>query len=735
MGMVPLGLFFYFAGFIPQIAGGQSVYRVYDWVPSLGVSLNLNLDGLSMIFALMITGIGALVFFYTSHYLKGQAHLDRFYGYLSMFMASMLGLVLADNLLAIFVFWELTTVMSFYLIGYLNNDDKSRRAAMISLAVTGFGGMALFGGFLLLGFVAEDYSITALLRSGTDFTGDALYPMIVVLIFGGAFTKSAQFPFHFWLGRAMAAPTPVSTYLHSATMVKAGVYVLLRLTPVLGGDALWNETLMAVGAVTMVYAAVHTIFRTDLKSILAYSTVSALGILVFLAGLGTEKAFLAAIVFVMVHAIYKAGLFLVVGGIDKATGTREAPRLRGLAKYMWPVAIAGFLLALTNSGIPPTLGFVGKDLIYESTLGYDVTPWLLTGLSITTNAFLLYAGFVVGVRPFFGKRDPKESEPNPVHPLLWAPPLILAASGLFFGLFPATLQSTLVEPALAVFGGFEPIHLQLWHGFNLILLLSAVTIGVGLALYFIVRPSNAMAAIAKKVDFAAPESLIGVGTLAFMRIAQFWTRLFQNGYLRYYVITIMLFFIGITGYRLVLESNIYVDFQDLRHITIYEFGVLLIMIVSVLVTVFSKSRLTAVAAMGVLGYAICLVFIFYGAPDLAMTQFAIDTLTVILFVLVLYRLPRYLILSDIRSRWRDGIVSLAFGTLITLVSLEVLSSTTNRELSEYYAKNAYTLAHGKNVVNVILVDFRGTDTMVEITVLTIAAIGVYGLLKLHIKHR
>lgn len=731
--VVPIGLFVYFSMQIPQIIEEGSIFRSYSWVSSMGVDLNFNLDGLSLIFALMITGVGSMVFIYTSAYMQGNAQLDRFYGYLGMFMAAMLGLVLSDNVITIFIFWELTTIVSFFLIGYNTHDKESRKAAMMSLGITGFGGMLLLGGFILMGSIGGTYSIHEMLNSGMVFSDNMYYPLILFFIIGAAFTKSAQFPFHFWLPLAMKAPTPVSTYLHSATMVKAGIYLFFRLSPLLGDDPAWNNTLMLFGGITMVYGAWHTVFRTDLKSILAYSTISALGILTFLIGLGTEAAFLAALIFIMVHALYKATLFLVAGSIDKATGTRDILRLRGLGKFMIPVAIAGILAAISNAGIPPSFGFLGKDLIYEATLGANGTVVLLTGAAILTNVLLLYAGFVVGIKPFMGKRTDPDITVKKLSPAIWIPGLILGVMSIIFGIFPV-LGESLARPALtAIFPGSLDFHLKLWHGFNTILLLSGITIASGVLLYLFIQPSNQKVRFIAKADFISPQVIIQRISQGFLQLSVYWTRFFNSGYLGYYVITVMVFVIGIVGYELVAVLHVKVDFSQLKEVTFYEMSTILIMVAGIMVTVFSSSRLAAIAALGVLGYAICIIFVFYGAPDLAMTQFSIDTLTVILFVLIIFRLPKYKVLSGLRSRIRDGVVALAFGTLITLLILEVLAQPVNRELSEYYADNAYLLAKGKNVVNVILVDFRGIDTMVEITVLAIAAIGVFSLLKLEIK--
>lgn len=732
--LLPAGLFAYFCTFIPDIAAGKTVYESYSWVPSMGVDLNFNLDGLALIFALMISGIGSLVFIYTSNYLKGDAYIDRFYAYLSMFMAAMLGLVLSDNLVAIFVFWELTSIMSYFLIGYKNEDRESRRSAMIALAVTGIGGMFLFAGVLAMGMVAGTYSFQEILSSGVAFQEHALYPIILFFVFGGAFTKSAQFPFHYWLPGAMRAPTPVSTYLHSATMVKAGIYILLRFSPALGNHAYWSDTLMLVGGITMVYSAYQALFRTDLKGILAYTTIAALGLLTFLIGIGTEAALLAALVFILVHAFYKATLFLVAGIIDHQTGTRDVTRLRGLGKFMLPVALASALAALSHAGIPPTFGFIGKELIYESTLEIDSLSILLTVVAIATNVFLVYAGFVAGIRPFLGKLPPALGKVKMPSALLWVPALILGIACLFFGLFPGFIESALARPALASlgFGSFN-FHLKLWHGFNTVFILSLITMGAGLVLYFSLKPSHKLEAAIAKLDTISPQSLSLLAGKGFRQFSLSWTRLFQSGFLRYYVIVIMGFLVVLTGYNTLTETNLVIPDNAFADLTIYGVITLVIMVVSIGFAVFSSSRLAAVAALGVLGYAISLIFVFYSAPDLAMTQFSIDTLTVILFVLVLYRLPKYLKLSDMRSRIRDMILALIFGALITTLALEVLSQPIYRETSKFYAENAYELAKGKNVVNVILVDFRGIDTMVEITVLVIAAIGVFGLMKLRLK--
>jgi multicomponent Na+:H+ antiporter subunit A len=732
--LIPAGLFAYFASFIPKISSGEIISKTYQWVPSFGVDLSFKLDGLSLLFSLMITGIGFLVFAYTASYLRGHKYLDRFYGYLSLFMAAMLGLVLSDNLISLFVFWELTSISSFFLIGFNNTNPASRKSALTALGITGFGGFSLLAGALLLGSISGTYSISEMLSMKEAIAGSEYYILAVVFIFVAAFTKSAQFPFHFWLPGAMKAPTPVSTYLHSATMVKAGIYLLMRFTPVLGDQEFWNTTLIIVGGITMVYSAVHALFRTDLKGILAYSTISALGILVFLIGLGTKYAFLAASVFIIVHALYKATLFLVTGIIDHQAGTRDVTKLAGLRKIMMPVAIAGILAAISSAGIPPTIGFLGKELTYEASMHAETLTIVIVIAIVLTKILLLWAGFVAGIKPFTGKLPEAHKDVKAPDFLMWAPAIILAVLGVLFGIFPMLIESALVKPVVSSLGeDASDYHLALWQGFNTVLLLSGITIAVGILLYFFLKPSAKLENRIGKLEFISPKSLTEKGTHYFSVFSAFWTNVFQNGYLRNYVTTIVLFLVVLVGYVMFGNPTVLIDYRQLSEVTAYELAVVIILIAGVFYTVFTKSRLAAVAAMGVVGLAICLIFVFYSAPDLAMTQFSIDTLTVILFVLVLYRLPKYLSLSDYKMRIRDGVLSLALGTVICLLALQVLAEPTNTEVGDFYAKNAYILAKGKNVVNVILVDFRGTDTLMEIAVLSISAIGVFGLLKLRLK--
>jgi multicomponent Na+:H+ antiporter subunit A len=728
---LPLSLFIYFLQFLGEIKFRGHILFRFEWVPSIGIDLSFRLDGLSLLFALMITGIGSLVFAYTAYYLKGQQYLDRFYGYLSMFMASMLGVVLSDNLMTMFIFWELTSISSYFLIGFNNADPDSRKSALTALSITGFGGLVMLSGIILLQAVGGSYSFTELLNSSEIIKNSTSYAWIIALFFVGAFTKSAQFPFHFWLPGAMKAPTPVSTYLHSATMVKAGIYLLARFTPLLGDTFWWNSTLITVGAVTMVYAAIHSVLRVDLKSILAYSTISALGILVFLIGIGTEKALLGAGIFILAHALYKAALFLITGIIDHETGSRDVSKLAGLKQVMMPVAVAGFIAALSSAGVPLLLGFISKEVMYEATLQFGDWAIILTVLAVLTKILLLVAGFWAGIKPFTGSLPAEFGNAKLPSPLLWVPPLLLGILSLGFGAFPALIEQSLIQPVFSSISGNDTIiQLKLWHGFNLVLVLSIFTLVSGGALYWFLKPSKDLFQKTVRFEAISPQRIIEGGGKLFGSFAGIWTGFFQNGYLRNYVITILAFLTLLMAYRLFGEVDIYIDWDQISNVSHYEIIVVVLMIISIFFAISTNSRTTAIVALGVVGFANCLFFLIYSAPDLAMTQFSIDTLTVLLFMLVLVKLPKNKQYSSKSIKMRDALLSTMFGTLIAILTLEVFEEPSSSEVSKYFADNAYLLAKGRNVVNVILVDYRGFDTMIETVVLVIAAAGVFSLMKL-----
>ncbi|WP_104383874.1 putative monovalent cation/H+ antiporter subunit A [Sphingobacterium sp. HMA12] len=735
LAFLPVLLFLYFTKFVVPIGQGSYFVQSTAWVPSLGINLDFKLDGLSLLFTLLITGIGACIFFYANAYLKGHKYIDRFFGYLCLFMSAMLGLVLSDNMLLLFIFWELTSISSFFLIGFNNDQEDSRKSAMTALSITGLGGFFLLAGFVLMGNIAGTYNISELVDKVSLIQQHPLFPLIFGLVALGAITKSAQFPFHFWLPGAMKAPTPVSAYLHSATMVKAGIYLLARFSPILGGNPIWMYSLMIIGGITMLYAAFHSLFRTDLKGVLAYSTISALGILVFLLGLGSKEAVIAASAFILVHALYKAALFLITGIIDHETGTRDLTLLRGLRRVLPPVAIAGFLAALSSAGVPLTFGFIGKDLIYDATLQSDSQLFLyLTAAAVLTNILLVSAGFMAGIKPFIGKLPEQFANVHLPYKSMWIPPLLLAILGGIFGCIPGFVGDWISGPtANSILAKQEVFHLKIWHGFNLILLLSAITILVGTLVFISNTPSHKKLAWIATFEKISPANILNACAHEIELFSAFFTAKMHNGYLRSYLLKIILFAELLIGYQLYLGGPLHIKWDTLSPVSFYEVTTVCILVGAIVLTIRTSSRLTAVVATSVVGYAICLIFVFYSAPDLAMTQFTIDTLTVVLFVLVLFKLPSFLNLANRRTVIRDAVVAIIFGILLSMVALRVLHEPTTTNISDFYGDYAYVLAKGKNVVNVLLVDFRGFDTMFEIVVLSIAALGVYSLLKLRLK--
>ncbi len=727
--LVPVSMFVYLLTMMPQVSNGDTIIVSHTWFKSFNINLSFIVDGLSITMGLIVSGIGAIIVFYASGYLKGHKKLARFYAYLLFFMTSMFGVVLSNNIISLFIFWELTSVSSYLLIGFNHEQERSRYASLQALLVTGGGGLALMAGLILLGNVAGTYTISELLHLNPVITGHGLYIPILILILLGAFTKSAQFPFHFWLPNAMEAPTPVSAYLHSATMVKAGVFLLARLNPALSGPEIWHTILLSFGAVTMLMGAAMAIGQNDLKRILAYTTISALGIMVFLIGLGTNFAITAALTFLVVHAMYKGGLFLVAGAIDHETGTRDIRKLGGLFKLLPLVGIGAVLAALSYAGIPPFFGFIAKELIYEAAYNAPLNPYLLLGAAILTNMFLVATAIMVGVKPFFGayKETPKHPHHAPLS--LWIGPVILGSLGVIFGVVAFIPDTYLIAPAtLSVFAS-EGTKLYLWHGFNIILFFSFLTLLGGLAFYKLSSYIKKHMKLFNKVAAIGPEELYKKLLQGMLTFAKAQISFFQNGYLRHYFMWILGFFVGLIVLTVFSFDLLPFIKFNLIDIEFYEALVVFIMFFAAFAAIASKSVLASVAALGIVGYGIALIFTFYSAPDLAMTQFSIETLTVILLVFIVYNVPKFTDISPRKTKIRDIAISATVGLCVTLLLLIVLNSPADAKISDYFLDNSYLEAHGRNVVNVILVDFRALDTMGEITVLAIAAIGVYTLLK------
>lgn len=735
LALVPLGMFVYLVPSIGPVSKGEVLLLGYQWFPGLGINLNFMVDGLSLTFALIVSGIGAIIVFYASGYLHGHKKEGRFYGYLLFFMTAMMGVVLSDNILALFVFWELTSISSYLLIGFNHETDRSRYAALQALLVTGGGGLALMVGLLIMGTIGGSFNISELLGQSTAIVNHAYYLPLLILILVGAFTKSAQFPFHFWLPNAMEAPTPVSAYLHSATMVKAGVFLLARLNPVLSGTDIWHISLMLFGGLTMLMGAAMAIGQNDLKRILAYTTVSALGIMVFLIGMGGKYAVTAAMTFLVVHSMYKGGLFLVAGAIDHETGTRDIRKLSGLKTYLPLIFLGALLAAFSYSGIPPFLGFVAKELIYEATAHFQLHPVLLTSVAVLTNMLLVATAIMVGVKPFFGKYIETPKHPHRAPLTLWLGPVLLGVLGLALGVVPSLISKGLIAPAVGAVSLMESAKLTLWHGFNFVLLLSVLTLAGGIGLYFLSFVVKKQMAFFDKLAQFGPEAWYKFLLNGMIRFAGKQTAFFQDGYLRHYFYWILSFFIGLVVFTIIHKNLLGFLQVDFSNIYFYEALIVIIMLLAAYGAIVSKTVLSSVAALGVVGYGVALIFAFFSAPDLALTQFSIETLTVILLVLIAYHVPRFSKISTKRNTQRDAVISIASGITITLLVLLVLNMPPDSKISTYFLENSYVEAHGRNVVNVILVDFRVLDTMGEIVVLALAAIGVYTLLKFRASER
>lgn len=722
---IPLGLFGWFVLQIGPVASGQTLQASFAWLPSLGIALSFHLDGLGLLFALLITGIGALVLLYASSYLHGHTDLGRFNGFILAFMAAMLGTVLAGDLITLFIFWELTGLCSFLLIGFDYQQEESRRAAFQALLVTGAGGLALLAGIILLGQSVGSSDLTTILNSGDLLRSHNLYLPILLLMLAGAFTKSAQFPFHFWLPGAMAAPTPVSAYLHSATMVKLGIFLLARFSPVLGGTDSWLICLTTVGGITLLLGAVKAILRTDLKQILAWSTVSALGMLTLLLGLGTPLATTAAMLLLAVHALYKSSLFLTAGAVDHGSGTRDIRRLGGLGHSMPQVALAAGLAALSMAGMLPLAGFIAKELFYEATLQAPYSPWLTTAVAFLGNSLTVAAALLAGYLPFYGTLKDTELHPHQVDLRLWLPPLLPALLGLLIGFFPAAFGRLLLAPAVArVAGRPVPVDLALWHGFNPMLLISVITLGSGLALFSLRNYFQ----LQDRTPAWDTEQLYDLLLAGLPKTADIITSYLQNGRLRYYLMTVTGTAVTLMAVTLFTSSTGTMDLPKPDG-SLHEWLTAVIILSGALMATMTDSRLAAVAALGVVGYGVALIYILFGAPDLAMTQFCIETLSIILFVLVLHKLPRFALLSSTSARLRDMVVALGIGSVMTILVWRAVSQPLIPSLSSWFMEQSLPAGHGRNVVNVILVDFRALDTLGEITVLAVAALGVYAMLK------
>ena len=725
LAIVPAALTAYF-GFVYRLVSTTGAFTVTcPWAPGLGLSLSFHFDGLGLFFATLITAIGTLIVLYAAEYLERHADAGKFYVSLFAFMGSMLGVVLADNVLALFVFWELTGFTSYLLIGFEHERADARRAALQALLVTAAGGLALFAAGILISNRTGTASLSDLRAAGSPLVGDPAYVALVVLILFAACTKSAQFPFHFWLPNAMQAPTPVSAYLHSATMVKAGVYLIARMTPLLGGTAVWSDSLIVIGAVTMVGASYRAVQETDLKRILAYSTIGALGILMLLLGIGTPQAIAAALVYLLAHACYKGALFLVAGAIEHETGTRDVRSLRGLARAMPGTAAAGMLAGASMAGVPLFFGFIAKEQLYESVSAVSLSglpAWTLLTAAVVSSMLLGSVSLIAGVSPFIGPQTSDRVRFDaPV--LLWASPLILAVAGFVVGVVPAIVDLPLGGAVASIVGGIQPMNLAIWHGFSRTLLLSALTLVVSVSLFIARDPlRRVLRPRALRTERAYTGTLAGLDA-----ISRALAPALQGASLRSYALVVVVAGVAFVGAGLGI-SRILPTLARWTPFALHEGVVAGLIVAAALSAAVARSKMAAALSLGAVGYGVALIYALFGAPDLAMTQFAVETLTVVIFVFVFARLRGFGDLSSRSVKARDAIVAITAGSVIAVLTLFIGASGTSSRLASYFVETAPAQAHGRNVVNVILVDFRGLDTLGEITVLVTVAIGVRALL-------
>lgn len=729
--LLPLLLFAGLCALWPHVVRGEAYSVQWSWAPSLDLNLRFRLDGLSLLFGLIVTGAGVLVTLFASSYMAGHAQTGRFFFFLQAFMLAMLGIVMADNLLLLFVFWEATTVFSYLLIGFDHESETARSNARQAILVTGAGGLALLVGILLLKTAGVPMTLSQWTASDPAIRQHPLYPFIFITLLLGAMTKSAQVPFHFWLPNAMSAPTPISAFLHAATMVKAGIYLLMRLHPLLGGTPMWMGSLVVIGGVTALWGALQSLSPCDLKRMLAYTTIMALGILTMFLGGSSTASLTAAATFLLVHALYKASLFLAVGSIDHQTGTRRRDRLGGLWRAMPLTALAVAAATLSMAGFPLFFGFIGKEIMYQGALAEKVFPHFATTIALLSNALMTAVAGIILLGPFGGKRPDDLADVAEAPWSMRLGPGIMGGLCLLFGIIPGWVSARLIQPAVGAFYPVEEkVHLALFHGFNLPLLLSILTLTLGSGIYFLRRPlGDGLAVVLDRLPVTAQHGYDSV-LRSFLAISRWTTGGLQNGSLhRYLLITIGVFTLTTAAVWWFHGSSMPVSLH-LPELPLAQWLLVAVMTAAVVAVVMARSRILAVCALGVVGGGAALVFLVYGAPDLALTQLLVETLTLIIVSIVLLRLPPLDARESTVSgrRWLDGIVAVATGVLVAALSMATTNGPVDRQLTAFFEENSYLAAHGRNIVNVILVDFRSLDTLGEIVVVATAGLAGYALI-------
>ncbi|NRB17175.1 MAG: monovalent cation/H+ antiporter subunit A [Rhodobacteraceae bacterium] len=716
----------------PAVLRGEVVQARLDWLPGLGLNANFYLDGLGLLFAGLILGIGLLIILYARFYLSREDPMGQFYTYLLLFQGAMVGIVLSDNILLLLVFWELTSLSSFLLIGYWKHLPDGRQGARMALAVTGSGGLAMIGGMLILGHIVGSYDLTVILQHKELIQDSPLYLPALILILIGAFTKSAQFPFHFWLPHAMAAPTPVSAYLHSATMVKAGLFLMARMWPVLAGTEAWFYIVATTGLITMVLGAVIALFKDDLKALLAYSTVSHLGLITMLLGFGTKTAAIAAIFHIINHATFKAALFMSAGIIDHSAHTRDIKRLGGL-RHLMPITFTIVVIAsLSMAGIPPLNGFLSKEMMLQETVTtlWRDSHYLVPGLAVFAAMFSAAYSFRYIKHVFLGpQRHDYPAQPHDPGIGLWLAPAFLALLVVAIGLSPNILSGPVVSAAAAAVigdGEIPQFDVKLWHGITAPLMMSLAAVTGGLALLWghsaLARAWNAARRPEAKEIF---DALIGAAT----RFSQRLTDTLHNGSITRYAAIMVVFTTAISLYA--YQSGVAAAptraVQDAGAMPIL--GWICLVLATIFIVLDHRNRLLALVLIGVVGLIVSLSFNYLSAPDLALTQISVEVVTIILMLLALNFLPKDTpVESAISTRLRDGGIAITAGAgvgglIYALMTRDFIAPS----ISEFHLANSYKGGGGTNVVNVILVDFRGYDTFGEIIVLGIAALVIFAL--------
>jgi len=733
-GAVTLAALLWLAPAFPLPFAGTTLIQQHDWMPALGLNLAFRLDGLALLFAGLILGIGLLIVLYARYYLSERDSMGRFYACLMLFMGSMLGIVLSENLIQLLIFWELTSLSSFLLISYWQHREEARQGARMALAVTGLGGFALLGGFLLLGHIVGSYALSDVFAAGDLIRGHPLYVPTLLLILLGAFTKSAQFPFHFWLPHAMAAPTPVSAYLHSATMVKAGVFLLARLYPALSGTPEWFWLVSGTGLATLLLGAYAALFKHDLKGLLAYSTISHLGLITLLFGLSTPLAAVAGVFHIINHATFKASLFMAAGIIDHEAGTRDMRRLNGLWKFMPYTATLAMVAAAAMAGVPLLNGFLSKEMFFAEAAqisGSLVGGWLLPAL-VTLAGALAVAYSIRFIHDVFFNGEPVDLPRTPHEPPRWMklPVEILVVLCLVVGIAPALTVAPLlaVAAADALQAPLPEYRLALWHGFNQALAMSLIALAGGAAIYALRRPLFAL----HERSLGRLDARVVYNALldALFALSGWATRRIDTGSLQRQVFLFLAAALAL-GFTPWLGSGTPLAGSraglPLDPVSLLAGATL---IAASLATVWlHRQRLVALITIGVVGLVVSLAFVKFSAPDLALTQLSVEVVTIVLLLLALYFLPQHAVRERDRGRvWRDGAIALAAGGGTALLAWAVLTRP-YATIAGYFLENSVPGGGGKNVVNVILVDFRGYDTLGEITVLALAGLGIYALLE------